>query len=172
MLLKQQLGKESIWGSCCSPLPLSPPFHSHSGGGTSITCSGRNPWWASAGNTRQRQQTAVLFLGCYMNYATIQYTVAEEGVWHVATETLLLLGTADKQRSQSVVMVRAADSWRPQSPAVFACVKHDYLVISCVLWLRMEHVHGSISACSAWQSRESWLPQIQEWVQNKSNKQQ
>lgn len=49
MLLKQQLSRETIWGSCC--WPPTPPW-SHA----SITCSRRNPWWVSVGNTRQRHK--------------------------------------------------------------------------------------------------------------------
>lgn len=145
-------------GHSPTPLPFAPTlrehFHHLLREESLMGFRGKYQTKATDSPAADRFVTSILFPGCYMNYATV-YTVAQEsakvsGTW--VESNLLVLGTMDKQRSKSTFMVRIEDSWRPQSPAVFACVKCNYLAVSCILWLSMEHVPRSWSVCSSWQS--------------------
>lgn len=109
MSQKQQLGRETIWGCFCWPTQ-----RSHA----SITCSPRNPWWVSVGNTRQRHQTAEpCIVSCHsfcfwVNYAAVHAVTQEVKVY----STLLQcrpLAQETMAKLQSAFMVRIEDSWRP-----------------------------------------------------------
>lgn len=156
MLLKQQLGRESMWASCCWPLP------SHSlplWGSTSITCSGRNPWWVSVGITRQKQQTVQRPTASWhpFHFQAVTWTMplciqSHSKVLRCAAREWRATYWSWEQWTSKDLKVLLEDSWRPQSPAVFACVMRNYLVFSCILWPSMEHVPRSWSVCSSWQS--------------------
>lgn len=76
----------------------------------------------------------ILFPGCHVKYATMCTVTQEVKVSCRQLQSNLLLRET-MARSQSAFMVRTENSWRPQSPAGSACIKHNCYVVFCALRL-------------------------------------
>ena len=102
---------------------------------TSITCSGRNPWWVSVGNTIQRHETAkwpdISCPSLCFSALTLPalHTVTEEVKVCCAWLQSNWLFRETIAAFQAAFMVRIEDSWWPQSFSVFACLKHNGCVM-------------------------------------------
>lgn len=110
---------------------LTSPRWSH----TSITCSGRNPWWVSVGNTRQRHETAIHFMPPTLSRAFLQchhHTQQDVKVpwpqWNwLVRETIA--------RIQVASVSRIGASWQPVIHFSFSLSLYlgPTLVLPCVL---------------------------------------
>lgn len=120
-------------------LPLKPHFNHLLREESLMGFRGKYQTKASDSQTADHFMPPILFPGCYVTYATV-CTVTQEGkvCWAQLQCNLLVRETMAK--FQSAFMVRIADSWRPQSPAVSACVKHNCSVAFWGLW----HTHAPL----------------------------
>lgn len=99
MLLQQQLGWETIWGSCCWPPPpsqLEPHFHHLLREESLMGFRGKYQTKTSDSQTTDHFMPPILFPGCHVNHATMCTDTQEVKVSCTVTEQPTALGNNGK----------------------------------------------------------------------------